>query len=97
MGRLTCQFSIDLYTDLDLNKFKTKEGDIKEIDSIDLEKEYLLAKKRLTLELNKITKPMKDSLNKKLSKEIKRIKDHYSKQIQEKDYEVKNYLIYISF
>ena len=75
--------------DLDLDKFKTKAGDIKEIDSIDLEKEYLLAKKRLTLELNKITKPMKNSLNKKLSKEIKRIKDHYSKQIQEKDYEVK--------
>jgi hypothetical protein len=74
--------------DLDLSKFKARNGNKEEICSMDLKESYELAKKRLDMQVNKEIKPIKLSLNAKLDKELLRIKDHYFKQIKEKDEEV---------
>jgi len=73
---------------LDLNKLKMHDGNKEEIPPMDLNASYILAKKKLDLQVNKETKAIKSSLNTKLDKEIYRIKDHYFKQIKEKDDEV---------
>jgi hypothetical protein len=74
--------------DLDINKFKSYDGNKEEIPIIDLKEPYNLAKKRLDIQINKETKTVRDSLNIKLDRELHRIKDHYFKQIKEKDEEV---------
>ena len=73
---------------LDINKFKTHNGNKEEIPSIDIKESYNLAKKRLDLQVNKEIKAIKGLLNIKLNKELDRIKDYYFKQIKEKDDEV---------
>lgn len=73
---------------LDISKLKVLSGKKEEIPMINLEKEYLVAKKKLDEEQAVETKKIKVSLKEKLDHGLFRIKDHYHKQIKEKDEEV---------
>jgi hypothetical protein len=74
--------------DLDINKFKSCNGNKEEIPIIDLNKSYLVAKIKLNKEQTNEISKLKLILIEKLDKELFRVKDHYYKQIKEKDEEV---------
>ena len=78
------------FLDKDISKLKTLIGKKEEIPSLDLDKAYLIAKKKLDEEQNEETKKIKIILKEKLEHGLFRIKDHYRKQIKEKDEEVES-------
>jgi hypothetical protein len=73
--------------DLDIKRFKTQEAK-DEISTMDLEKSYNIAKKRLSADISKEVRTIKPALREKLEGELARVRGHYKKQIKEKDEEL---------
>lgn len=76
--------------DMEVSKFKKLKGNREEIETLNSEEYYQLAKKKLGEKVSDDVKSIKKLLKQKLEKELTRIKSHYHKQIKEKDDEVES-------
>ncbi len=76
--------------EIDVSKFKTQKGNKDEIQTLNSEEYYQLAKKKLGERISSDIKPIKKILKQKLERELTRVKSHYNKQIKEKDDEVES-------
>lgn len=76
--------------EIDVSKFKKLKGSSEEIETLNSDEHYQIAKKELGEQVLSDIKPIRKILKQKLERELTRVKSHYYKQIKEKDEEVES-------